>query len=69
MMILVFVFVFDSLLLLVEFALELLVFEVGGGGVRSCRRDALARTTDTDTLSTQRKKERERERERGGMIK
>ena len=53
--------VFDSLLLLlVEFALELLVFEVGGGGVRSCRRDALARTTDTDTLSTQRNKERER---------
>ena len=51
--------VFDSLLL-VEFALELLVFEVGGGGVRSCRRDALARTTDTDTLSTQRNKERER---------
>ena len=64
MMILVLVFVFDSLLLLlVEFALELLVFEVGGGGVRSCRRDALARTTDTDTLSTQRNKEKQRERE------
>ena len=55
--------VFDSLLLLlVEFALELLVFEVGGGGVRSCRRDALARTPDTDTLATQRNKETKRER-------
>ena len=60
--------VFDSLLLLlVEFALELLVFEVGGGGVRSCRRDALARTPDTDTLSTQRNTKKQRER--GGMIK